>query len=452
MKKPFLFSKAMSRVFFVLLLSFCCLPPGLFAQSVIPAEITREVLMEDAVREAYSRNPELAEFEARAQAETAAIRSRYSPANPRIGIMREAEMNYMQRDMGPMNSLSLSQEFMFPTKYLIMGSAQKARASMAEQALQDKRLEIRQKTLSSYVGLYSAQRILALLTVQRETLGEIARIIETRRATGAVPQQDEMKVHVEQTLLENELLLQKQEVAEIQAQLNALLGREPSAEIRLPQKDLPGPKLHVSSREIPGLALEKSRMLEGSRLKVEEMGAERSLALQNYLPDFMLSFRKPFTNSPHGAYAASVELSIPLWFFLKQSSEASFASARLHEAERNLEKTRLNTSVEASAVAAKAETYSKLLKIYESALIPQATTTLNSSRAAYSAGRVGFQDLLDSERSLYAIKMDLYRTLAKFVDTVTQLEKITGASLSTLPFPAESTGSSGSNENRGGAI
>jgi outer membrane protein TolC len=151
----------------------------------------------------------------------------------------------------------------------------------------------------------------------------------------------------------------------------------------------------------------------------------------------MLSFRKPFTNAPVGAYSLSVELSVPLWFFLKQSGEVTAASARLREAEKNWEKARLSTEAEATAVATKAETYSKLLRIFETALVPQANTTLNSSRAAYGAGRVGFQDLLDSERSLYAIKIDLYRTLAKFVETLAQFERITGASLSTLPFGVE---------------
>lgn len=389
----------------------------------------------DVLKDAYANNPDLASSQARVRAEDAAISARYSLNNPRVGVMRESNLNAEQRAMGDMQSWTISQEFMFPTKYSSMGSAQRSRAQAAREEFLDKKLEIRQKALTIYFEYYAGTRILSLLEAQRETLREVARIVESRRATGAVPQQDEMKAHVEQTKIENEILLQSQEIVGLRASLNALLNRVPESDLKLPKEELATPRIIAAGDKIKELARQKSRMISVQNAWLHEAETNQRLAKLSYFPDFMLSYRKPFgSNAPTNAYSVSVEMTIPLWFFAKQSSEVSQASARVMEAEKRLEQTQRQVESETKNLTTKAETFAKLLKIYETALIPQSTSALNSSRSAYSAGRVGFQELLDAERSLYSVRIDYYRNLARFVDVLTSLERIVGTSVSDMPL------------------
>lgn len=392
----------------------------------------------DVLKNVYANNPELASSQARAKAEDAAISSKYSLSNPRVGLMRETNMTAEQRAMGDMQSWTLSQEIMFPTKYFSMGSMQSSKAEAAKEEFLDKKLEIRQKALSLYYDYYSAKKISSLLEAQRETLREIARIVESRRATGAVPQQDEMKAHVEQTKIENEILLQSQELVAQRSSLNALLNRDPESDLELPKDDLKTPRITISVDKIKELALQNSKMISAQKAWLSEAETNRSLAKQSYLPDFMLNYRKPFgANAPDNAYSFGVEMTIPLWFFSKQTSEVSQASAKAMEVEKRLELTKRQVESDTRNLGTKAETLAKLLKIYETALIPQSTSALNSSRAAYSAGRVGFQELLDAERSLYSVRIDYYRNLARFVDALTALERTVGASISDLPVEGD---------------
>jgi outer membrane protein TolC len=296
-----------------------------------------------------------------------------------------------------------------------------------------KRLETRVKTLSLYYGFYAAERILGLLEAQRETLKEIARIAEARRATGTVPQQDEMKAHVEQTMIENEILMQKQDVVEMETELAAVLNQENVESVELPKEDLKAPQVKFSKEEITKLSSENSKAIATEQAMLDEASAEKSVAKMTYLPDIMLNYKKSERD-----YSYEIGFTIPLWFFTKQMSDGAAASARLLAAEKNLEQEKRNTKSEVQALANKVETFLKLIKIYESALIPQSNSTLNSSRAAYSAGRVGFQELLDSERSLYAVRMGYYRNFAKYVEAIVTLEKVLGMSLSNLPFEGES--------------
>lgn len=389
--------------------------------------------LEEALFQAFSRNPSIAASEDRARAEAAAVSSSYSLPNPKIGFMRENNVNFIQTQMGPMDSWMVSQEVLFPAKYFMMGSAQEQRARGAKEEVSQKRLEVRQEVISTYYNLYSASRVLALLKAQKETLREIARIAEARRATGAVPQQDEMKAHVEQTRIEIELIIQEQQIGVLESKLNGLMNRQVTNQIEFPKQDILVPELNVDLENIQDLTTQNSRVLAVSRFSLEEANQRRQLASWGYAPDLMLEFRKPFRNAPDGAYEFKVELGVPLWFLTKQSSEVSEARARAAEAERNLEKARVSTAAEARGLATKVKSYTKLLKIYQTALIPQATSTLNSSRAAYSAGKTGFLELLDSERSLYQVQISYFRMLSEYVENLATLEKVVGASLSTLP-------------------
>ena len=75
--------------------------------------------LESALNSAFQANPEIAASSARLEADRATIRSQYWLENPKIGFMRERNLNFMQQQMGPMTSWSVSQEIKFPAKYFL---------------------------------------------------------------------------------------------------------------------------------------------------------------------------------------------------------------------------------------------------------------------------------------------------------------------------------------------
>ena len=220
----------------------------------------------------------------------------------------------------------------------------------------------------------------------------------------------------------------------MRAQLQALLDLDAAEPFDLPSGDLATPKLSVPLSALAKPQGSGSRAVGAAQKMLEEAETRQTLAGYSYAPDFMFSFQKPFTNSPPDAYSIGVEVSVPLWFFAKQSSEVAMASARAREAEKNLAKATRETQAETKSLSVRVETYEKLIRIYETSLIPQATSALNSSRAAYGAGRAPFLELLDSERSLYSIRITYYQTLAKFVEAMTRLEVVAGRPISSLPI------------------
>lgn len=422
-------SKKMSQHVICILSIFCSI-------SSFGEETTTILDPAKALEIAERLNPEIASFKARAEAEDSLILSASWLDRPKLGLMREQNLNNMQLAMGPMTSWSISQEVKFPLKYFSTRSAQSAKASASAFLAQDKLLEVRQKTLAAFYGWYSSVRIAALLEAQKETLREIARAAEARRATGAAPQQDEMKAHVEQTRIENEILLQSQETAENEAILHAFLNSSSEQKWILTKDELKAPKIDSSVliSNLTEKALRDSKSVHVGESMLDVAKSERTLAWLAFTPDFMLSYRQAFVNAPPNAYAVAIEASIPLWFFTKEIPEVRAARSKAIEAEKNLERMKRETESDIKSLGTKVESYVKLLQIYETSLIPQSISMLNSSRSAYGAGRASFIELLDSERSLYTNRITYYQTLAKYVDSLAKLERSLGSSISDLPF------------------
>ncbi|MBI2026885.1 MAG: TolC family protein [Deltaproteobacteria bacterium] len=410
----------------VLLAGACALFLNMsYAEILTPAAVLKRVL---------SKNSELAAMESKFLSQDYAIRSSYSLQDPKIGIMQEKNMTRMEQEMGAMKTWSVSQEILFPTKYFAKGATQRASASVARQEFLNKKLDLRQKALTSYFNFYAGEKILKLRMAQKDTLRQIARVAEAKRGAGTASQQDEMKSHVEQTRVENELLLQKLELIELQSDLNAILNFPPNKEMTLPETELKKPILQSPLKDVSKLT-KNSKIIETQEAVLKKASAEKTLAWMSYLPDLMLTYQEPYgSNKPENAYSLGVEMSIPLWFFTKQTSEVASSKAAVWEARNTLIQTKIDVDAKAQTMASAVETYDKLLSIFETALIPQAESTLKASHSAYSAGKVGFVELLDSQNTLYSIKMDYYRNIAKYVDVLLSLERLVAQSLSDLPF------------------
>ena len=392
---------------------------------------------EEVVKAVYHQNPEIGASKAQAQAEQELISSQYSLSSPMIGFMQETDMSLMQLEDGPMKTWSVSQEFLFPTKYFSRGRIQHAKASRTMHLYMFKTLEVRAQALTAYFRFYSTKKVLGLLEAQRETLREIARIAEAKRAAGTVPQQDEMKAHVELTKIENQILLQAQEETEARFALNASLNRPVDTLVILPGTDFTAKEIKLD-KSFETADISTSHHLRGFNSTVTEAGLQKGLAKMGYLPDFKLSYQQVFGgNHPSSGRAIGIEMTIPLWFLSKENSEISAAVSQELAARRELESHRRTTEAMLQTLKSKVKTLFKLHEIYETALIPQATSSLNSSRSAYSTGRVGFQELLDAERTLYATRIEYYENFSRLVEAVTGLEREAGVSVSSLPFVEE---------------
>src|SRR3990167_7281651 len=405
----------------------------LFFVNLHPVIAADVLILDRAIEIAIGNNPEIAAAKGRVDAEHSMVISQGWPEAPMAGWMKEEKLNFMEVNNGPMNFWLVSQKVEFPLELIYKSSSQRQRAFASEQELLTTKWDVRRQVVTSYYNLYSLEKTLTLLNALREIFRDMARIVEARRGTGQAPQQDEMKIHVEQTKLENDLILTEQEHAVALAQLNAAMNMDADAKVVLPSGEIKTPQTNCNLGELRDTELSETPEIKRAKFLSEAANFSKESAKWKLGPTTLFSFRKPFTNDEPGAYGLNVEISIPLWFLMKEIPEINAATSLAIEADSKLTRALRSTQVDFVALSTKVQTTSKLLTIYETALIPQTSTTFKSSRAAYQAGQINFIELLDSERSYYASQITFYQLLTQYVEVLSRLEQLLGRTLSTIP-------------------
>lgn len=244
-----------------------------------------------------------------------------------------------------------------------------------------------------------------------------------------------MKAHFEQTRLELDLLRLKQRETSLQQELKVAIGDPAFVDLKLGDLELRPPKFQVSRLNSEDTraseALGSSPELQVYAARLETAKWKSRLAAWEFAPDIQLQYQTRIEGNPQESEIYSISLSLPL-FFWKKSAEAKSAEAQRMSAEYLLADATNKVMARIQELKGQVELGEKTLKIYQTSLIPQAQGAYNSSRASYRANKTSFLDLLDSERSLYQVKTDYYRSLEQYVVSLTDLETTVGVSLSNL--------------------
>jgi outer membrane protein TolC len=160
------------------------------------------------------------------------------------------------------------------------------------------------------------------------------------------------------------------------------------------------------------------------------------LAQKDFLPDFGINLTyfdiAPSDLMPTAtgadAFMIGTEVRIPLW---RDKLHANLEQARLQrqrfEAVEEDLASQIRTRLHDLIRQLKQER--DMLLLYRETLLPQATLTVESTLAAYSTGQIGFQDMLEAERTRFNLELDFQKTQTQHLLTRAELEYELGIDL-----------------------
>ena len=379
----------------------------------------------DAVRRA---NPEVRAALKRWDAARKRIASEATPDKPRLDI----ERMYAPSGRTPLNgadekSVSITQEFPFPTTLYLRGSRASKAAQAAEQAYLAKVSEVRARTRTAYAMLYLTNRSRGLLDENIELMRRFAKVAESKFSAGTSAESDALKAQVELTKMLQMGLVVDEERELAGVTLNALMGRPAGDALGAPIDLQPG-RLEKAYADLEAAAFSRRPELRQAVLAAELSRTSLALARSEFLPDIMLSYRSRRDPMRGRTSDAVLGLSLPLWFW-KPAAAVGEASAEREAAEAELEAARLTTAAELRAAFVRAQTAQRLVESYRTSLLPQAESALTVAESGYRAGWTTFLDLLDAQRSLLNFKLEYYKSLADYEQRVAELERVIGEEL-----------------------
>lgn len=373
-------------------------------------------------------NPEIRVALKRWEAARKRVASEATPDKPRLDI----ERMYAPSGKTPLSgaeeqAVSLTVEFAFPTTLYLRGSRASKAAEVLEQVYRAKVREVLAKTRSSYAMLYLSFKSRKLLDENIELMRRFAKVAESKFAGGSASESDALKAQVELTKMLNMGVVVDAERDLAGAMLNALMGRPAGMDIGTP-RDLEPIRLEKVREELEAAAFTRRPELRQAALAAELSRTSLALAKSEFLPDIMLSYRRRNDPMRGRTSDAALGLSLPLWFW-KPAAMIAEASAEKEMAEAELESVRLMTAADLRTAFVRAQAAQRLAESCKTSLLPQAESALAVAESSYQAGRGGFLDLLDAQRSLLNFKLEYYQYLADYEQRVAELERVIGEEL-----------------------
>jgi len=407
-----------------------CLMSTLLAGTVFAQEQPRVTLLQELTAELEKNNPEIR-----------GARFRFEAAMKRpsqVGTLPEPKLTLANVGVGqPFSRLHVSefayrgigfaQEIPFPGKLGLAAEEAEREADSERQNYRSIVLEKTSQLKTAYYDWYFVTKSIEITTKNRDLLDRLEQIARARYAVGKGIQPDVLKAQVEVSGLAQQLELLEQKKLITEARIRSLLNSE--VPLGRPS-DIRQTAMPLQLDSILQIVENRSPRLQSEQAMVQSRAVAIDRARREYRPDFNVAFQWQHTASGFpDYYMATAEVKLPVYFGRKQRLGVEEAQARFQEARENYQAARQDLVFAAKDKYFTAMTSEKLLALFQSGIIPQSSTALESALSGYEVGNVDFLTLLNNAITLLNYEMQYYQELTKHEQALAALEPLVGVEL-----------------------
>ncbi|MDP1852868.1 MAG: TolC family protein [Candidatus Omnitrophota bacterium] len=402
----------------------------LLVSSTAKAENSQPYTLDSLIKEALTLNPEILSAKNAFESASARIPQAASLNDPMI----EFEYDRITADRmltgKPMKTFSVSQDIPFPTKLYLRAKIASKLAKMAYENYKAKDRDVISRVKSAYSELALIYKAIEINKENKDVLDQLSKTAATRYGAGQGTQADALKAQVELARVDNELIMLEQKRVTAQAKLNVLLNRDPREDFGIPLVEA-AIKFNRTLDDFYRLTLDNNQELKAYRYAIDRGKAAYDLSLNEFMPDFTVKFKQMVDKgrAEEGAWAGMIGVTIPLWFFEKQSFGVKEMKSDLEMVKAEYKGKENSVLFEINDAYARAVANKKLIELYETAFIPQAQETVNVAIKGYETEKSDFLTVLDSQRMLINFKLDHYKAILDLRIALADLERIVGTDI-----------------------
>lgn len=404
-------------------------PYALEQSGAVPPDTGPVVSIEQLVREAEQKNPEIAAAERGYEAAThiapqaaALPDTQFTVQQFAVGSPRPFA-GYTNSDFAYIG-FGASQEIPFPGKRSLRGQVANREADARRIQIESVRRGIVAKLKTSYFRLAYLQQTLSVLEQSNKLLQDVQQIAESRYRVGQGNQQEVLKAQLQHTKILQEITMHHREVGQQQALLKQLLNRAQDSP-DLQTKPPAAREIHYKASDLLNLAKQQNPDIQAQQQMVKKADSQIELAHKEFRPDFNVGYM--YQNNDRkfrDYYMATLGINLPNRG--RRRAELAEAEANREQANEQLNAELQHRLAEVQDQYVIAQTSAEQLKIYNEGLIPQSEATFRSAMAAYQANRQDFETLLSSFQDVLNLQIEYQRELADHESALAQLEALTG--------------------------
>ncbi len=257
----------------------------------------------------------------------------------------------------------------------------------------------RAEVTRAYWNLWLARRALSINEENRELLRSFANIAEARYESGVGIQADMLKAQVALAELKSDLAELRANADIAQGRVNRLLSLPAETEHRVPD-DPELPVLRWTLDEAYHSARMYCCILMSYLYEWQAREAMVREAQLEYRPnfEFRVAARRQSGRSSINEYDTGIAINVPWLWRGKYRSAINEAERELERAEAAFRAEQDMTFLETKEAHAGASSALETVNLFEESVLPQSRELVESTKAAYENGEIGFLDLLDAQR------------------------------------------------------
>ncbi|NOZ00893.1 MAG: TolC family protein [Deltaproteobacteria bacterium] len=391
----------------------------------VAKEPTGDLTLEQALSLAIGHNPSLAASAWEVRAREAGVEQAGLFPNPELDVSLEqiGGTGALSGFRAAQTNATLSQAFPIGGRLGSQTLVAKAQRDLSGWDWEAARLDLIARTSKAFVRVLAAQARLDLAQESADLAGQVLDAVSRRVEAGKVSPVQRMRARVSRATSRIELENAKRTLEAARRSLSATWGGSSPGFARavgrfvevkgLPQKEKIEGRLDAN----PDLARwEREIMLSDARVDLE-----RSLGV----PDLTI-FAGMQRLEDTGDFAATVGISIPFPIFDRNQGairEAEFERSAAG-ARRSAARVRIGSALE--------QAWQRLLGAYHE-VVSLRDEALSGARAAFDAARVGYEegkfpylDMLDAQRTLFAVRGRHLEALRTYHEAVIDVQRLTG--------------------------
>ena len=402
------------------------------AAAPVAYELAGPHSVEEYIQFGLMQNPKIQAARMRVESAAAKVPQAASLQDPMFGVTVQAEQ--VQTAAGQQElALAASQKVPWFGKLQTSAAVAERGLDATRAKLHVAELDVIEKIKRAYYQLYFIEQAIAITEQDQEQLRLIARIVDRRYTVERkVSQQDVLRLEVEISRLETDLVRLRQQLDSSQASLAQLLHVSPETELRavdtLPPEQIPQ-DIELLYRQAITARPELQTQL--ALIAKDRTAADR--ARLDYFPDVTFGLTwidtanagiSPVTNG-RDAFLLSAGVNLPIYkkrlsAAVRESEAAAVAGAREYDSLRD------QTMQEVKDLFSQATSQQELLRLFSDDIIPKAQQTLEQSIQSYQVGEVDFLQMIDNWRQLLRFHVGEKQLEAQLRQSVASLARAVG--------------------------
>lgn len=393
-------------------------PTSGFLDSTVASTPSGTLSLEDALTRAQDASPALAAARNEAAASEGLLNQAGVIPNPTLSVDVEDRKAATRT-----TTTALSVPLELGGKRAARMQAATLSRDIAQHAYATTRSDLRAAVIAAYFQAAIAQEKLRVARNTGDIAEQALRLAQRRVDAGKTAPLESNRAQVERANAALNVRMAQQELDTARRSLSLLWGTAQPAfsDVAAPLEALPARGTLDDLRA----AMAQSPAMQAARLSVELGRAQLEVEKSKRYPDITLSAGMQRDNEA-GRNIAQLGVEIPLPLFDRNQGNVYAATMQSYKAQ---DQYRDNVARQESALLQAVSQFdlgADAIKQYRTTVLPNARQAYESARKGFEAGKFGFLDVLDAQRTLSQGNIDYLTVLSSFYQASADIDRLTG--------------------------